>query len=90
MEGICQSAYAATGAWAVEQPSDTKSEPDKKVTTKFSKILATIYYFSGIAHNAVALVSGGSAFPLEMLTGDIKELEAGETNNFGDDADEAG
>lgn len=82
MEGVREAAYAATGAWAVEQPDHSKGTVTDPIVTKFGSILNKIYLISGIATNIASLLTGaGGVFPLGMFTEEVRELESGEVRD---------
>lgn len=91
MEGVRNAAYAAAGAWLVEQPDDRQSEPSRTIVRKYSGILAKIFYLTGIAENIASMLTGGlPVVPIEMISGFVPQLEAGdiEASDEGTSGDE--
>lgn len=78
MEGVRQAAYAAAGAWIIEQPDKEEGERSISMRRRFSGILATIFYFTGIAANVGSILAGVPIIPPEMVFGEMQQLESGE------------
>lgn len=78
MEGVRQAAYAAAGAWIIEQPDKEESARSGSIKSRFSGILATIFYITGIASNLGSMLTGVPVIPPEMVFGEMQQLESGE------------